>query len=169
MRLYITGEINDESFHEFSQALAELEESSFELDENGLGLVEVELISDGGSAYAALAFYDRIINSHITVNITATGIVASAATLVLAAGDTRRMTTNAWAMVHEDTTDVTKGMMVSKAEAVLRHNRALETQWNELLESQTDTPVAVWEKLNREETFLDAETCKKLGLIEEIV
>lgn len=163
-KIYITGEINDDSYRKFSKQLGALERR---LKTNTI--IDIILFSDGGSAYAALAFYDRILQTKLEVRITGTGCVMSAATLILAAGAIRRMTRNSWAMVHEDTSGTTKNMRVTLAESTIKHSREMEAQWNELLERHTGTSTKIWERLNKEETYLSAEWCLKLGLIQEIV
>lgn len=160
----ISGGIDDDSFVKFSEEL-----QSLQAGERSKA-VEVLLISDGGSAYSAMAFYDLIRMSSITVNITVIGCAFSAATLILAAGHRRRMTRNAWVMTHEDSaSDVKKSMSVSQAENEMLHLRRLESQWNELLAHRTNISETAWADMNKAVTYLSAEDCLKLGLIEEIV
>lgn len=161
-KLYITGEINDEAYNKFSMELRELELKKVKR-------VDIELISEGGMASSALAFFDRIISSPSSIHITATGLVASAATLILAAGSRRTMTVNAWVMTHEDTATTTKGLMVSDAEREIKHLRRLEVQWNHLLSTVTRCDSEKWAEMNAKTTYLSAKECLKLGLIEEIV
>lgn len=164
-KLYITGEINDESFHKFSSELADIEHTS----SNRTLPVEVELISDGGSAYAAFAFFDRIKSSPLAINITGIGFIASAAVLILAAGDTRRMTKNAWVMVHEDAAAGLNKLKVTALETEVAHMRALEDQWNRLLASVTKVKFSEWDTVSRETSYMSADLCKHFGLIEEII
>ncbi len=163
-KLYIHGDIDNALFSKFSTELAELEA------DKKVQSVEIELVSDGGSAYDALAFHDRIINSRLDIRITGLGLIASAAVLILAAGDHRRLTTSAWVMVHEDDCgSLNKRGMVHQAEKDIRHLRRLETQWNHLMETHTKASAMHWAKLHRDETYLTPSQCESLGLIEEIV
>lgn len=157
----VFGEINDESYIKFARRLTRLLEESHE----PIGL---RLISEGGSATAALAYYDSIRRSPAPITITATGLVASAATLILAAGNYRIMTKNAWVMVHEDSCgdDIVK---VSELERAAKHMRQMEDQWNALLSERTKASAKVWAELNLIDNYLSAETCLELGLIDEIV
>lgn len=165
-KIYIHGEINDETYVKFSRQLSR-REAAVKLSDNIIQ--EIELISDGGSALSAMAFYDRIRRSSLHVNITATGFVASAAVLILAAGDCRRMTKNAWVMVHEDTTGSLKGLLVTDAEREIKQLRILENQWNKLLAEVTKISAREWERLNINTTYLTPQECLSYGLIEEIV
>lgn len=164
VELYVIGDIDSESYSVFSEELSVLESTY----EDGAE-VELELSSSGGDTYSMLAFYDRIKTSNLRINITGVGQVSSAAVLVLAAGHTRRLTKNAWVMVHEDTVSTHEYMQTSHIEREARHNRRLEDQWSRVMASITKTSQMVWDDLSRAETYLSANECLKLGLIEEIV
>jgi ATP-dependent protease ClpP protease subunit len=165
-KIYIVGDINEETYRSFSKKLAFVESIVKPLSNT----VEIELMSDGGSAMTALAFYDRIINSPLTINVTATGAVQSAAVVILAAGDTRRMTRSAWIMVHEDSiTFENETLNVSQIEAYAKNYRKFETQWCRILEGETSASFETWTELHNKTTYLSPEECMKLGIIEKIV
>lgn len=162
-KINIIGDIDEVSYNDFAESMDELE-----------GILEgedihIEIASHGGDALMALAYYDRIRRSKSTVTITATGMVASAAVLILAAGDKRYMTRNAWVMVHEDTVPLEEEMRVSQVEKNAKISRRLETQWNKIMASRTKLPVSTWERLHEEETYLDAQECLNSGLIDKII
>lgn len=160
--IIVAGDIDSDSYGHFSEALRELEMKGYK----ELG---IELSSGGGDAYSALAFYDRIQSTPIIINITATGLVASAATLIFVAGAKRYMTKNAWLMVHEDTISGIDNLKVSQLEKEAKHARRLEEQWVELFFKSTGIRHKIWENYNREETYLTSEECLKLGFIDGIV
>lgn len=158
----IIGVIDEDAYREFSERLDALEAS--DLGES----VRVAITSSGGSAYIALAFASRIRLSPLRITTTAVGFVASAATLILAAGAIRYITKESWVMVHEDSAEITG--TVTEAEKEIKHSRALEVQWNQLLEQYTGTPAKVWESIHSSgDTYLSPEECLELGLVNEIV
>lgn len=159
-RIQIIGSIDEENYKKFSEALYELEQESDEV-------VNVELSSEGGSAMDALAFVSRIRLSGCPIHISAYGLVASAATLVLAAGDIREMTREAWVMVHEDH-GKSKGS-VSDLEKAATHLRRMENQWNNLMESHTKVDAETWARFNKETMYLNPQQCLEMGLIDRIV
>jgi ATP-dependent Clp protease, protease subunit len=165
--IYIIGEINEDKFKQFDIKLSRLE-GRFANNSETNNNVRVVLSSDGGSAIDAISFYDRIKQSELHITIEAYGMVASAAVLVLAAGDTRRLGKNAWVMVHEDVTDVEDGHRVTAAEKIVEHNRILEEQWNTILEQSTTTTREEWAELHKNETYLTADECLEYGLIDEV-
>lgn len=161
-KIQLIGEINYEMFEKFC---VELHEMECALKDNQW--VNVELCSDGGSAEVALAFRGRIRASGLDIRITGYGYVASAAVLVLAAGDHRCLASEAWVMLHEEQAEIEGS--VSEIEALGKQLRRTEIQWAELLEQDSSTESAMWLKLHKDTTHLTAEQALFLGLIEEIV
>jgi len=160
-KIYITGEINNDSYEVFSRRFSFLDKTK--------GVIYIELMSDGGYSFAALAFYDKIINSDNDVHISAYGLVASAATLILAAGDFRRIAKNAWCMVHEDEPEIPEGARVKQFESIASNARMFEEQWAHLLEENTSASSGKWAELHLNETYLTPTECLDLGLVDEII
>lgn len=165
--IYVTGEITEDSFISFRKKIIR------RLD-NKERAFKIILTSEGGDAYAALAYYDFIrevlsVYKYASIEVYATGLVASAAVLILAAGSKRIMTENAWVMVHEDQVALDSESKVSQIEKDAKHARRLETQWNEILFKVTGVTADTWGKLHKDETYLDADECKRLNLIDEVI
>lgn len=160
MAINIIGEINSEGFEAFVTAV-EAETAK---------LISINLFSYGGSAEAALAFcsYMRMRKDKV-FSITAYGSVESAAVLILAAGHRRKMTKEAWVMVHESPIDKTAYPSTTAHERASAQLRRMEDQWNDLLAERTKASAPVWGSMHIETTYLDAEECLELGLIDEIV
>ncbi len=168
-KIYIVGDINHEAYLEFSKKLSKLER-------RGDKTIQIVLSSDGGDGMVGLAFYDRIRLSKDlghTIRITAIGLVASAAVIILAAGTKgeRRMTREAWVMVHDDTPNPhdVKNRRLVEIEKTTAHLRRIENQWNHILAENTKSIESHWDLLHKEETYLSAGECFYLGLIEEII
>lgn len=159
--IQVVGGIDEESYQAFSAQLSEFEK-------NKAADIFVELSSAGGHAYDALAFYSRMRLSPCNVTVLAYGLVASAAVLVLAAGDRRLMAKEAWVMVHEDSVHKLSGK-VTEVEKFGRHMRRLEDQWNRLMADRTKLSFEGWAALHKAESHLSADDCLRHGLIEEIV
>lgn len=160
-KMYLIGDVDEESFKEFSKELAEYEE-------NGVEVIDLEINSQGGNAIDALAYYSRITNSPLVFNAIVYGLVASAAVLVFAACDKRIMTMESWLMVHEDT-DTAKNFHTSQVEKQAKHLRRLENQWCALLETRSKTSKEEWARLHKEDIYLTPNECLKLGIVDEII
>lgn len=163
--LYIAGEISTESFHKFSKKLhlLELELEDTEKRET----IDIELISEGGDAYAALAYASRIRNSPAYIRITAHGLVASAAVLILASGDYRQIASEAWFMVHEDSGEITGD--ATYIEKMGSHMRNMENQWAKLLADKSKASAILWASLHKETKYLTAQQCLNMGVVDKII
>lgn len=164
-KLYITNDIDVDMYlalsREFNKA-----------DNDNVTEILLVINSHGGDAYAALAIYDLIrcyTLSGVKFTTLGTGFVASAATLILAAGHKRQITENTWVMVHEDISGVGKNDRVSLAERRISHSRALETQWNTILAGMTKLTAQQWADINQPETYLTPQECLKYGLVDEVI
>lgn len=161
-KVYMTGDIDEDSFKEFCEKLDELESDSSDP-------VELELNSQGGNALDAIAFLSRIRLSPCEVNVTVFGLAGSAAVLVLAAGDYRRMTKESWVMVHEDSTTL-KNVVTSELEKQSKIARALEDQWCSLLEDLTGTKKERWAELHKAgDLYIMPKDCVILGIADEVI
>lgn len=134
--------------------------------------IEVLLLSGGGGVYPAMAMYDTFRNYPGTVNITATGIAASAAAMiVLQAGDRRLATPNTRLMVHEIRAWFGEGIAkpMSEAKDDQREMEALQEHIIHLLVGRSGKERAFWEeRIQRRETWFSAEEAVTAGLIDGI-
>ena len=160
-KIWVVGEINNESYLEFSRKLTKLEEESSDL-------VQIELNSGGGVATDGLAFYSRMKNSPCNFEVYAYGLVASAATLILVGAHTRYMAKETWFMVHEDEVNI-EGARVTPSLGEMKQYVKMENQWNTILAKHTKVKKGSWKKMNLSTTYLSAEECLKLGVIDEIL
>ena len=162
-KLYIIGEISDAAYTKFSKQLYNRELESTKP-------IEIELMSEGGDPIAALAFAGRIKTSKCDIHITAFGQVASAAVMILASGDYRQMQRNCWMMVHQGGASLeADDDGVRQVENYAKQLRKLEDQWSDLLATYTGTDSEVWENLHLEKTYLTAEECLILKIVDKLI
>lgn len=158
-RITIIGSIDDESFEKFCTELTVFEEE-------GEGRVELELCSEGGYVYSALAFIGRMRRSPCDIYVIGYGYVASAAVLILAAGTKRFLSEEAWVMVHEDSTKL-KGNL-SDCRNELNQLERQERQWNELMAKYCTGAAQFWANMKKD-TYLSPSDCLRLGIVDKIV
>lgn len=162
----IIGPIDEELYEDFVMKMDTLEISK-KVNKNKP--LVIEITSEGGSPYIALAIVSRIRRCVFDVTTVGNGLVASAATLILACGDRRYMTQESWLMVHEDTGAI-EAPSVTQAKRDLRHKQNMEEQWNIILESKTKLDREEWARLHAVgDTYLTPELCLEMGLIDEII
>ncbi len=167
MHLVLSGEVNNEMFEKFVEATRYLH------SDYGPGAnVQITLNSDGGFATAAVAIVEamRLARKEggAVFTITAIGSCQSAATLILAYGDVRKISKETTVMVHEDSTDEYSGK-VHEAESFVKQLRHAENQWNRLLAARTNVSAEEWSTINKLDTYLTPEQCLAIGLVDEII
>lgn len=162
--IIITGEINSNTFKRVSKQLQKLEKLNEECD---IQPVIIEINSEGGNVYDALAIVGRIQASPCHITTKGFGCIMSAATLILAAGNKREISRYAWFMTHE-ASDALKGS-VSAIGHALNQARKEELQWAVIMEELTDTPKEAWLEMATKSTYLTAADCLQYGVADLII
>ena len=148
----------------------DISDKAFKQDIENLGDVEnitLHINSPGGSVFSAIAIANTLKNHKAKVTANIDGIAASAATIITSACDIVRMPKNAHFMIHNPMTfaygnnqDMEKTLnMLNKVK-----DSIIETY---LYKSNTDKETL--SELMNEETWMDAETAKGYGFIDEII
>lgn len=158
----ITGEIEDRaSFDMLDSALSELERAS-------KSTITLRINSPGGSVYEALAMVGRIRNSRCHIVTEGYGHVMSAATLILAAGDRRRMSRYCWAMAHQCSYMI-GGSHEEVKEEVAQAERE-EDMWAGWMSELSNEDKAYWfTKVKKKNVYMTSDECLKVGMVDEII
>lgn len=159
--IQLVGPICDETFVRIDTALALLEEKSGKS-------ITLKINSDGGSTYDALAIVSRMKASKCKITTEAYGACMSAATIILAAGDKRRISSVAMLMHHEAAYGL-EGTHTQIMHNVAQAERE-EHMWNALMEKYTGTDASTWAEKGKlgKDWYLNAEECLALGVVDEI-
>lgn len=161
-RIYqITGEIEFPAFDHLDAALTEFEK------ENARKTITIRINSPGGSVYEALAIIGRLRKSPCHIVTEAYGHVMSAATLILASGDRRKMSEFSWIMHHESSY-VSEGRHSQNKAAVAQAERE-EDAWAHWMGQLTGRPKAFWKQEGVSiDGYYDAVQALELGIIDEV-
>ncbi len=158
----LTDDIDDHHFDWFDSCLTALESMSRKT-------VTMRISSYGGNPDMALAIIGRMRNSSVVkINTEGYGVIMSAATAILAAGDHRKMSSLAQFMHHESSYTV-EGRHSEVQHEVKTHQR-LSEMWCSLMYDLTGTPKQYW--MTRgvgKDYYLDAKQCLELNVIDEIM
>lgn len=157
-RIQLIGQIDDDSTRNLFEQLNVLEAEN---NQN----IEIELHSEGGFAYNALAIVGRMRQSKCKILVTGYAQVASAAVVILAAGNYRRLSKESFVQVHEDAGEMEGS--VSEMEKNIKQFRNDEARWNKTMNELTGN--SVWEELHKRDTYLTPEQCLELNLVDEII
>jgi ATP-dependent Clp protease protease subunit len=158
----ITGPIGDASFEDFDLQLTEMEKA------NPRKTITVRINSPGGTVYDALAIVGRIKATKCRVITEGYGHIMSAATLILAAGDIRRMSSFSWFMYHKSSYMI-GGSHDDIKEAVEQAERE-EKFWAKKMTTMSTKSERFWlDCCNKRDYYVTAEEALKLGVIDEII
>lgn len=157
----INNEIDSAEFQKIDAGLSEMESDSRKS-------VTIRINSPGGSVYDALAIIGRLKASKCKIITEGFGHIMSAATLILACGDERRMSKFAWFMIHEASYSVDGKHKEIKA-AVAQNERE-EIQWAKWMEEFSERDAKFWKKTaDEKDTYYTPEELKELGVVDEII
>ncbi len=131
--------------------------------------IKLYINSPGGSVTAAMAMYDTMNHINPDVSTVCVGIAASAAAVLLAAGQKgkRFALPNAEVMIHQVMSGV-EGQ-ASDIEIAAKHILRTKENLNKILAKATGKSPAQIEKDSDRDNYLSAEEAKKYGLIDDII
>jgi ATP-dependent Clp protease protease subunit len=128
--------------------------------------ITMQINSPGGSVLAGLAIYDtmRFIDAPITT--VGMGMQASMGSILLAAGDYRKMTKNSWLMIHQ----VSSGNSGQHSDTAIDENLTsrLHEQLKNIYVRHIGLTHEFWDLALERNTWLTAEQALKMGFIHEI-
>lgn len=156
----ISAGIDDATFIAFNAAVTELE--SVNRKE-----ITVRLFSEGGSVYAALAIVGRMQGSSCRFVTEGYGCVMSAATLILASGDRRRMSELGWFMHHEASYEFDGKH--SEARAYFQQQELEEQRWAACMAARSHMPAEYWYTRGvGTDLYLTPEQLLDCGVVDEL-
>ena len=148
----------------------DISDKVFKQDIENLGDVEnitLHINSPGGSVFSAVAIANTLRNHKAKVTANIDGLAASAATIITSACDTVRMPKNALFMIHNSIT-----FAYGNNQEMQKTVEMLDKIKNSIIEtylSKTKADKKTLSELMDNETWMDAETAKEYGFIDEIV
>ena len=148
----------------------DISDKAFKQDIENLGDVEnitLHINSPGGSVFSAVAIANTLKNHKAKVTANIDGLAASAATIITSACDTVRMPKNALFMIHNPIT-----FAYGNNQEMQKTVEMLDKVKNSIIETylnKTKTDKETLSELMDNETWMDAETAKEYGFIDEIV
>jgi len=163
---YFDGKVTDEAV---TKALLQIQQC---LQEDRNALVEVSISSEGGSPSAGLRFYEDVTRMRrkqgLHINTRAAGYTGSIATIMLQAGELRRMGEASRLMLHPPGIENFTGDMLAMRERL--HN--FEVMFNQMLQIYGERGNGRGIRQNiysHRKWYLNAAGAKLYGLVDEIV
>lgn len=162
-RIFIQGEITDETANEFLSQMLYLEQ---EADDP----ITIYINSPGGSVNAGLVIYDCIQSSNLEINIICAGMAASMAAIILAGGQKghRYILPHSKVMIHEPL--LSSGLGGSATSIKNISDSILETREivNGILAKHTGKSLNEVNKATSFDNYMNAEEAIAFGLCDAI-
>lgn len=164
--IYIYGDIVSERWDE-----AEVTAKSFldDLKSCKGKSVNLHVNSSGGDVFTALAIHNSLKNYKGGVNVYVDGLAASAASLIICAGDVVKMASNALIMVHSPSVGLMGYYNAAELEKTRTALMAVESSildtYKQRLPKKNHTQIS---QMVTAETWLTAEEAQELGFVDEI-
>ena len=156
----ITDEIGFPAFDFLDAAMTEMEGQSRKT-------ITIKIHSEGGSVYEAMAMVGRIKKSKCKIVTEGYGAIMSAATLILAAGDERKISEYSWFMHHEASYGA-EGRHSEIKDLVAQMEKE-EQIWSEWMAKFSKKDSKWWYKTGcKNDAYFTAEELVKLGVADEI-
>ncbi len=138
--------------------------------ENALESVDVEINSPGGSVMEGQRIYNALkgISSRgVEVVTTVNGLAASMGSVILMAGDQRKMTAGSRIMIHDASM-----MAYGNADDLRKQSNLLESISSEIASIYSERTNGTQDEMRalmKDETWMDAEQAKDLGFVDTII
>ncbi len=161
--IYLDDEIDRDSAGLFIKCLRYLDKTT--------GQINVVLNCEGGCVSNGFAIYDAIKLCDNEVEIKVLGSAMSMATIIVQAGDKRVMSANSRMMIHRG--EIAVGDHVTNVKRAVKESDKLETMmmniyFEKIKEAKPDFKKAQLQKMMDFDTYISADKCLELGLIDEI-
>lgn len=159
--IYFYADVNTKNILELNMMINEINQCDLKFDD-----IFIHIQSYGGDVYEALSAVDTILNSEIPVTTIVEGYAASAATLISISGDYRYIFKHASMLVHQ----LRGGTYGKKCDLDDEHAnlQRLDKRLKNIYKEHTVMKMKQIEDISKKEIDLDAETCLKYGLADEI-
>lgn len=164
--VYFYSDVNANSVARTIKSLLHLDYVLRDEDDPRIGLY---INSDGGSLEDSFALYDCIQSLSAKVITIGTGMVASAAVLLLACGHERYATQNCWVMAHQ--AEGSAGGNEATVAAIAKVFKELEKQRYSLLAKHTKWTAQQWRAKEhlKGEVWMKPPEMLKVGLIDKVL
>jgi len=169
-KIYYYANVNRESAAELNKKIGEIESKSLTLGYNldiDPPTLKLLINSGGGSITAGISSMDTILRSKVPVHTYVDGFCASAATFLSVVGNYRFMSRNSYMLIHQLSTNFWG--KYSEFEDEKQNLDLMMTTIKNVYKEYTKVPMKKIDEILKHDLMWDAETCKSLGLVDEII
>ena len=169
-KIYFYSNVNRESVVELNKKIGEIESKSLTLS-NSLDIspppIKIFINSGGGSITAGISSMDTILRCKVPVHTYVDGFCASASTFLSVVGTKRFISKNSYMLIHQLSSQFWG--KYSELEDQKQNLDLMMTTIKNVYKEYTKVPMKKIDEILKHDLMWDAETCKSLGLVDEIV
>jgi len=169
-KIYYYAGVNRDSASELNKKIGEIESKSLTLAYN-LDIdpppIKIFINSGGGSITAGISSMDTILRTKVPVHTYVDGYCASAATFLSVVGTKRFISRNSYMLIHQLSSQFWG--KYSELEDEKQNLDLMMDMIKNTYRDYTKVPTEQIDEILKHDLFWDAETCKTLGLVDEIV
>jgi len=169
-KIYFYSGVNRASVVELNKKIGEIESRSLTLA-NSLDIdpppIKIYINSGGGSITAGISSMDTILRGKVPIYTYIDGFCASAATFLSVVGVKRYMSRNSYMLIHQLSTNFWG--KYSEFEDEKQNLDLMMKTIKRVYKEYTKVPMGKLDEILKHDLMWDAETCKSLGLIDEII
>ena len=169
-KIYYYAGVNRDSAAELNKKIGELESKSLTLGNNldiDPPILKILINSGGGSITAGISTMDTILRCKVPIYTYVDGFCASAATFLSVVGERRFMSRNSYMLIHQLSTNFWG--KYSEFEDEKQNLDLMMKTIKNVYKEYTKVPMRKIDEILKHDLLWDAETCKSLGLIDEII
>ena len=169
-KIYYYAGVNRDSAAELNKKIGEIESKSLTLGYNldmDPPTLKLLINSGGGSITAGISSMDTILRTKVPVHTYVDGFCASAATFLSVVGEKRFMSRNSYMLIHQLSTNFWG--KYSEFEDEKQNLDLMMTTIKNVYREYTEVPMKKIDEILKHDLMWDAETCKSLGLVDEII
>ena len=169
-KIYYYAGVNRDSAVELNKKIGELESKSLTMSKTldiDTPSIKVLINSGGGSITAGISSMDTILRCKVPVHTYVDGFAASAATFLSIVGSYRFMSRNSYMLIHQLSSNFW-GTYANFEDEKQNLDLMMKTI-KDVYKKYTKVPMKKLDEILKHDLLWDAETCKTLGLIDEII
>lgn len=131
--------------------------------------ITVYVNSPGGSVLAGLAIYDTMRSIAAPIKTIGMGMQASMGSILLVAGDERKMTRDAYYMIHQPLSGNERSTQQTDIRIGADFTTRLREQLTDIYVRHTGLKHEFWDIVLERDTWLTAQNAKDMGIISDII
>lgn len=133
--------------------------------------IEIHMCSGGGDPHAMLRLHDEILTCSSQIKFYGGGVIASAATWIMACCDERYLYPNTRILIHDSPAGMSMEMSSKLTDMYIecQEEKVLQDSLNKIYADNSRMPIEFWSEIVKRDLCISAEEAIMLGLADKII